>query len=420
MIHKKNKLYKTLIASIGLAILPAMAEDSGLLTSTSLAETSLEQIESCLEYTIHGITLRAIYTPWGVYYFWTPNVSHFSPDLLSMSHKELDDMPYLEFQKTFGAALKPIAQKGFADVVGKTVGSLNADIGGGRYQHKDWGDYQAGQFSESTVIGNPAAMFIDAFTWNGLRMAGKEVSKAAELSSTDAQDYLEGFKKGNGKAEWSDSFDNAMNYDMTMQVMANSPVVQSIKQIVRQIDSAVSSMQGRTGDSPFCPVYASAFQPFYLSGVDSYLWRLGYPVTDSEHSDVILNPLSTDIVGTGGEQWGHIYPRDGAVNHQEAQKVAAVVAVRSKQVLAEGGMGRLYREPDYKMKRVVWSKVYPQPKKNCHVNIANTGTETESKDRKDRYAWNLWTNHRCDLYRRGVPIAFIPIGPIHVTPVVPE
>lgn len=399
---------KTLISS-ALAILFAQSTQAQGFNSLSLGQQNLQQLKDCLEYTIHGITLRVIITPFGYYYFWTPNVSHFSPDMLSMSHPELNEMPYTEYGRIFGGSLKQVSNVGFSKMLGAATGlGSNLEIGGGRYQHEAWGKHQSVQFSENSVIGNPSAMIIDAFTWDGLNVPNTEQS-GHEVSGEESTKYLQDFSEG--KAEWSDNFNQAFQYNMVMQTLASSPVIQQIKMLVQQIDSSVSAFNGRVGDSPFCPVNQQAFQPFFLSGIDVYNWRMGYPITDSDKITNVANPLEESI-GKDGDIWGYLYPREGAVNHQERQKVAAVVAARSADILANGGSARIYKQPQYKMDKLAWSSVYPKTS-TCHRKIPNTVSAT---DEKGQYAWTLWTNHRCDLYRRGIVVAFIPIGPIHITP----
>lgn len=402
---------KTLVAvAMALAFMqPARADFSSL----DLGQTNLEQLTDCLEYTVHGLTLRMVIRKFRVYFYWTPNISHFSPDMLSMSHPELNDMPYTEYGRIFGPALKQVSNVGFAKMLGAATGlGGNLEIGGGRYQHKDWGKHQAVQFAENSVVGNPSAMIIEAFSWQGLNIPEAEQS-GHEVSNEESSKYLADFAEG--KAKWSENFNQAFQYNQVMQALSSSPVIEQIKTLVQQIDIAVSTLGGRVGNSPFCPVNQQAFQPFYFSGIDAYAWRLGYPITDPDKSSEVLNPFAQSI-GADKEVWGYLYPREGAVNHQEGAKVAAVVAARSADVLANGGIGRIYKEPKYKMGKLAWSSVYPQASA-CHRQIPNTVSVT---DAKEQYAWTLWTNHRCDLYRRGKAIAFIPLGPIHITPKIPD
>lgn len=445
-------------------------------TSMELAEATLEQLPVCLEYKITGITLRVIITPWFVYYFWTPHVEHYSPDLLAMSHAELNAMPWVEYNALFGEAYKQVSNVLFAKILSTLFGLPQTEIGGGRYLDKGWGKHQAVQFTESTIVGNPVAMFIDAFTFKGINLPqpadnSNQNTKRSNPSDEKQSGNKSGGNRGgrtpsvggqssgngnggpqvptdtvknwlsswaNGNTNWLPIFSQNLGYTQVMMMMANSPVVQSIKQLMQQIDAALSSINGKVGDSPFCPVNATPFEPYYLSGLDAYAWRLGYPVADPDKSLTILNPLSRDKIAPSSEEdfgkvlfnlppelvkfltprWGHVYPREGALDQPDTSKHGAVVAERGRSLLAESKkpLNRIYRIPKYIMNGAAWSKMHPV-QTICHRNIANTGADIE---KHSRYAWTLWTSHDCDLFRHGIPIVTVPIGPIYVTPAIPE
>jgi len=52
-----------------------------------------------------------------------------------------------------------------------------------------------------------------------------------------------------------------------------------------------------------------------------------------------------------------------------------------------------------------------------HKNIAHTGTK---RIEERQYAWTSWFYATCDLDERGQLVLRIPLGPIQVTPAVPE
>ena len=345
-------------------------------TSMELAEATLEQLPVCLEYKITGITLRVIITPWFVYYFWTPHVEHYSPDLLAMSHAELNAMPWVEYNALFGEAYKQVSNVLFAKILSTLFGLPETEIGGGRYLDKGWGKHQAVQFTESTIVGNPVAMFIDAFTFKGINLPqpadnSNQNTKRSNPSDEKQSGNKSGGNRGgrtpsvggqssgngnsgpqvptdtvknwlsscaNGNTNWLPIFSQNLGYtQVMMMMMANSPVVQSIKQLMQQIDAALSSINGKVGDSPFCPVNATPFEPYYLSGLDAHAWRLGYPVADPDKSLTIMNPLSRDKIAPSSEEdfgkvlfnlppelvkfltprWGHVYPREGALDQPD-------------------------------------------------------------------------------------------------------
>ena len=419
-------------------------ESAGGFTTLELATTTVAQLPSCLEYTIEGITLRMIIHPWGVTYFWTPHVSHYSPDLLAMSHRELQYFPYIEYRLLLAIPYYEFTRTVFSRLLATLLGfNVNVPMGGGHYLHDQFGKHQSVQFSDAMVIGHPVAMLIEAFTFKGINLPeANGGGQRPQISQADVKAWLESWVTGD--TNWPPVFSEALGYKQVLMMLANSPVIQQIKQLMQQIDAALSSINGKVGDSPFCPVNSTPFEPYYLSGGDVYPWRIGYPVADSEKSLTILNPLSRDVIGPTTkrdkqaegviakvlekimeavrelfrERWGHIYPREGSVDQRDSAKIGAVVAQRAVDLLAEKEKptGRIYRIPRYRMKGVAWSKMYPV-ETSCHKNIANTGTEVDRP--YDMYAWTVWTQHDCDLFRVGIPVAFVPLG-IPVTPPVPD
>ncbi|MDO4643185.1 MAG: hypothetical protein Q4A74_05030 [Cardiobacteriaceae bacterium] len=434
-------------------------EVKGGFTTIDLAINTLEQLPACLEYKITGITLRMVIRPWGVYFFWTPHVEHYSPDLVSMSHPELNKMPWIEYSLVFGEAYKQISQLFFARVMSALFNLGNNEIGGGRYLYNQFGKHQSVQFTESTVVGHPVAAFLQAFTFSDTKDGSSNINVNFDTgssgggggggsSSNDNKDSKSSIpfsevaqqlsKFIDGIFEMPVKFREAMGYKQVLQFMANSPVIQSVKQLMMRINQALASVGGHVGNSPFCPVNATPFDPYYLSGLDAYLWRMGYPIADSEKSLTILNPFSFDRVAPSRHEgyedalinlppevekiltpkWGNIYPREGALNQPDTSKHGAVIASRSQSLLGEGKrpIGRIFRVPQYHINGAAWSKMYPKITM-CHRNIANTGADIEEHG---RYAWTIWTSHDCDLSRRGIPIVTIPLGPIYVTPAIPE
>ena len=419
-------------------------ESAGGFTTLELATATVAQVPSCLEYTIEGITLRMVIHWWGVSYFWTPHVSHYSPDLLEMSHRELQYFPYIEYRLLLAIPYYEFTRTVFSRLLATLLGfNVNVPMAGGYYLHDQFGKHQSVQFSDAMVIGHPVAMLIEAFTFKGVKLPeGKGGGKRPQISQKDVNAWLESWVNGN--TNWPPIFSEALGYQEVLAMLANSPVIQQIKQLMLQLDAALSAVGGKVGDSPFCPVNSTPFEPYYLSGGDVYPWRIGYPVADSEKSLTILNPLSRDVIGPTTkrdkqaetvigkvlekiaealhelfrERWGHIYPREGSVDQRDSAKIGAVVAQRAVDLLAEKEKptGRIYRIPRYRMRGVAWSKMYPV-ETSCQRNIANTGTEVDRP--YDMYAWTVWTQHDCDLFRAGRAIAFVPLG-IPVTPPVPD
>ena len=146
-------------------------ESAGGFTTLELATTTVAQLPSCLEYTIEGITLRMIIHPWGVTYFWTPHVSHYSPDLLAMSHRELQYFPYIEYRLLLAIPYYEFTRTVFSRLLATLLGfNTNVPMAGGHYLHDQFGKHQSVQFSDAMVIGHPVAMLIEAFTFKGVNL----------------------------------------------------------------------------------------------------------------------------------------------------------------------------------------------------------------------------------------------------------
>ena len=444
-------------------------EIDGGFTTIELASKTLVQLPMCLEYQIVGISLRMDWHFGVPYLFWTPHVVHYSPDMVSMGHVELDEIPYIELQVLFGSAYKFISNHLFATIMARLFGLPNNPIGGGRYQHKTWGEHQSVNFGENTVIGNPIAMFLEMFTfkrppdadsgrsnfsgsggggggWGSgatPQFNGSGGNGAARPQSGDGQvgAWFKAWIQDPDGTAFPTLFRDSMGYQEVMDLMANSQAVEAIKGIMDQINAALAGVGGRVGNSPFCPVNATPLEPYYLSGIDAYLWRLGYPVADSEKSLTILNPFSSDVVRPtlykeGFEdhlidlpeevealltpRWGHIYPREGSLDDPNTARVQTVLAKRSQTLLGEDErpIGRIYKKPRYRIKSAAWSRIYPDFTM-CRRNIANT-TNEDLLENRGRYGWNVWTSHNCDLDRSGIHIMTVPLGPIYVTPPIPE
>jgi conserved putative exported protein len=208
-----------------------------------------------------------------------------------------------------------------------------------------------------------------------------------------------------------------MGYDQTMSQIDGADYT-NYDYTNDTVTSAVDGYDVSTGGRYFCTLPYTPFWPYYLSGLDSILWRHGWPLTDVHR---IWNPLwpGPRIAPSKGtllpEGWGHLYPRYGTVDHVDDAKASAVIARRSLDILADPQIGRVYW-PTTAPSGVAWSKVYPEDV-TCHKNIAHTGTKRiESR----QYAWTSWFYATCDLDESGQLVLRIPLGPIQVTPAIPE
>ena len=422
--------------------------------TAELVSTTISQIPDCLDYRILGLSLRVIWTPYGPYYFWTLHVGHTVPAMVNQSHPYLDEMPWEDYSRLLGsayrAASEAIVHVGFLGLAD------NVEIGAGRYKHRKFGKHYAPQHYESALIGHPA-MIIFQKTGGGEKSGSGNGGGGSSASSPEKQKtpsnptnsrYFQGTgnvprnnsgnagngngqqqpppgagflnrwqNKGSGQGQFTDQERQSLGYDETMSQIDGADYT-DYDRANDSVTSAVDGYDVSTGGRYFCTLPYTPFWPYYLSGLDSILWRHGWPLVDLHR---IWNPLwpGPRIAPSTGtilpETWGHLYPRYGTVDHVDDAKASAVIARRGLDILADPQIGRVYW-PTTAPSGVAWSKVYPE-QVSCHKNIAHTGTQRiESR----QYAWTSWFYATCDLDERGQLVLRIPLGPIQVTPAIPE
>lgn len=422
--------------------------------TAELVSTTISQIPDCLDYRILGLSLRVIWTPYGPYYFWTLHVGHTVPAMVNQSHPYLDEMPWEDYSRLLGsayrAASEAIVHVGFLGLAD------NVEIGAGRYKHHKFGKHYAPQHYESALIGHPA-MIIFQKTGGGEKSGGGNGGSGSSASSPEKQKapsnptnsrYFQGTgnvprnnggnagngngqqqpppgagflnrwqNKGSGQGQFTDQERQSLGYDETMSQIDGADYT-DYDRANDSVTSAVDGYDVSTGGRYFCTLPYTPFWPYYLSGLDSILWRHGWPLVDLHR---IWNPLwpGPRIAPSTGtilpETWGHLYPRYGTVDHVDDAKASAVIARRGLDILADPQIGRVYW-PTAAPSGVAWSKVYPE-QVSCHKNIAHTGTK---RIEERQYAWTSWFYATCDLDERGQLVLRIPLGPIQVTPAIPE
>ena len=422
--------------------------------TAELVSTTISQIPDCLDYRILGLSLRVIWTPYGPYYFWTLHVGHTVPAMVNQSHPYLDEMPWEDYSRLLGsayrAASEAIVHVGFLGLAD------NVEIGAGRYKHHKFGKHYAPQHYESALIGHPA-MIIFQKTGGGEKSGGGNGGSGSSASSPEKQKapsnptnsrYFQGTgnvprnnggnagngngqqqpppgagflnrwqNKGSGQGQFTDQERQSLGYDETMSQIDGADYT-DYDRANDSVTSAVDGYDVSTGGRYFCTLPYTPFWPYYLSGLDSILWRHGWPLVDLHR---IWNPLwpGPRIAPSTGtippETSGHLYPRSGPVDHVDDAKASAVIARRGLDILADPQIGRVYW-PTTAPSGVAWSKVYPE-QVSCHKNIAHTGTK---RIEERQYAWTSWFYATCDLDERGQLVLRIPLGPIQVTPAIPE
>ncbi len=423
-------------------------------TLTLITEAA-KNMPDCIEYCINKVVLKMQITIFGPVFYWTLNVSHNSPNWLSMAHPRLSETPYKDFNILFGKVYHKLTQTALTTLIPTGM----KDIDAGRQRYKEFGDYQAVQSTEATVMGHPGSLIFAMFDIGGLKPDGYWVGSgknrrwhqcqthgcleeknteigegirqsrvAKKLSAENkkklAGPYLTNWSKGIYTNTIYKIFDVKAVHDVLKNIQALNSFFQSFGQAFQTAAASV----GARFDRAFCPMDIAPFAPYYLSGIDALSWRGGYPIADPEFTKTIMNPLSKDIIGAKingiPETWSHIYPREGVVNINNTAKMAAVVTHRANSILADKKRSgiRIYRKP-FENTVGVWNKIIPNinttttgaKKSACHKQIGNTGTMIHNDS---TYAWTSWPRYSCDL-ASGITIAKIPFKKC-LTSVVPD
>ena len=423
-------LLRRLALAAGVATAAVVPSAEAGINTAQIFVTTFKQLPDCLDYRILGLSLRVKWTPFGPYFFWTLHVGHTVPAMVNQSHPYLDKMPWQDYSNFIGNAYKAASEA----VIRLAFPSISVpEAGAGRYRHHKFGKHYAPQHYESALIGHPAMIIFQKTEPAQQQSNGKTNSRYYRGSGNVPQ---QGGNTGNGRqpantgdtflggwlnrstphGQFSNADKQALNYGQTMQQIDSADYIdydRTNDSVSRSVDDYGVSNGGRY----YCTLPYTPFWPYYLSGLDSVLWRRGWPFADVHK---VINPFAPGPAIRPSntllpETWRHLYPRYGTVNHVDDAKASTVIARRGLDILADPQIGRVYW-PTTKPNGVAWSKMYPEDV-SCHKNIANTGTK---RDEDRQYAWTNWLYTSCDLDESGQLVLRIPIGPIQVTPAIPE
>lgn len=437
------------------------AAEIDTMNTGEIFQSTIASVPNCIEYCIDGISLYAIITPIGVTFYYTLNVSHNSPDLLVMTHYELDATPWKEFNSFFGGPYKKMVNGALQSII-----KLPLEVGTGRERYSKYGRHQSVNSREATVLGHPASIILKMFDQGGLAASGYWVGNGKNKSwhqcktngcieeenspagnslrqefngenntqantSEDAANFLSGFGTNKSKNTTSTMLKHfGGNLKNINSVKDNAGLISSIKNLggqVKRLGRRVS-----IGQSLFCPINITPFVPYYLSGLDGLQWRAGYPITDFPYSTTILNPLSRDTIGIrtfiGSEEWGHLYPRSGVIDLVDDSKAAIVIAARAADIVNSQNKALRIVNTPYKSNRGfgAWGSIFPEAWRinggegsySCARNVAANKTVIQDKG---QYAFNYWRRYNCDLRRTGIKITtFYLDKPLCLTPRVKE
>ncbi|HAF5678140.1 TPA: TIGR03756 family integrating conjugative element protein [Salmonella enterica subsp. enterica serovar Muenchen] len=154
-----------------------------------------------------------------------------------------------------------------------------------------------------------------------------------------------------------------------------------------------------------CKSAATPLIPYFLSTLDSLVWRTGLP--EALYPEALI-PGKREIGSTAGSNmWGNVYPRSGFVTQQDDYKAGAVIAQRVADIITRSGQVHVYqpltghRRPGYwppapvtentGTKNHKWQRVTPAASKSCAVFPDTDGKVAEDGN----YAWTLWQPYSC-------------------------
>lgn len=161
----------------------------------------------------------------------------------------------------------------------------------------------------------------------------------------------------------------------------------------------------------FCPSEATAFYPYYSSGLDAWTWRLGLA-----ENFYFFNFLpGRRVVGSGfHQQWGPVFPRTGFILQKDDAKAAAVIAQRVGDMVTRTGQPHVYTPlTDNNYSRTwlpgelrendagtgLWQMLAPKLDRQCYVfgqnDVFSTAWSQGRHSEDNRYAFTLWRPYEC-------------------------
>jgi len=444
-------LIVTLLCNAILAPAALAADDPGF-TTDELLRSGIDGMfdPACGGYCVVGACAHLVVkvTLEGVKYYTivSPKIRHAVPDLVISSYNHIGSEPWLEWRDLIGGALDEVNTGPVAAVLG-----LSDGLRGGQQRYSGHGSQQSVIFKEVDIIGHPAAIIPQVAKLDGsidtdvrLDYELPSITKLPSLSEAQAEDAATPDDGWDLESMLDVGFNSVMEILLKQleSLLEVFDIVKTIERIIELFDLFTDllnfyenamelletivrgSIYGNLinprfrADRLFCPSAVRPFQPYYLSYLDTLYWRTGFPLTDgpisgANHAATILNPLSGDRLGSAGETWGHLYPRDGAVNQHVDPKAATVLAYRGLDVLLKdisSGTGTrvgVSMPPGYPAGGGAWQMIFPV-KRECRADPFypddNIATDFMEENSHGAYAWNYYHIYTCCMNERGQKI----------------
>ena len=393
-----------------------------------------------------------------VYTIISPKIEHAAADLVISAYNHVGEEPWEEWRDAVGQAMSEVNTGPVASILGTPFG-----LQGGRPQYAEQDEHQSVNYKEVDIIGHPASIIPQVATLDGnidtsKILSGYEVPSVGSLPKLSEANQVD---QANAK-------DNNPDNDLNLSALLNSglstilrvitdrlaallaaiDLIQYVQRIIELFDfftdllefynNAMMILEATTrstiyanfvnpkfrADRLFCPSKIKPFQPYYLSFVDSLFWRTGFPITDgpisgSNHSSTILNPWSSDTLGSDLETWGRLYPRDGTINTNHDSKAASVAAWRALDVLlndvrdGDGGHRVGVSLPEgYWNESGRWQMIYPVARA-CSATpyYPDDGPDLDFMQPNEHggYAWNYYHIYECCTNTRGKKLLEAPL-----------
>lgn len=159
-----------------------------------------------------------------------------------------------------------------------------------------------------------------------------------------------------------------------------------------------------------CNSAATPFNPYFLSTLDSLVWRSGLP--ESLYPEALVPGQRELGSQASANMWGNLYPRSGFVSQADDDKASAVVAQRVADIITRSGQPHVYQVlkgsrkagywPPGEVKENTgtanhkWQRLAPTLSASCAV--FPDGAHPVAQDGNEAYA--LWQPYSC-CKRRG-------------------
>lgn len=143
----------------------------------------------------------------------------------------------------------------------------------------------------------------------------------------------------------------------------------------------------------FCPSKVKPYMPYYLSTLDSYLWRSG--LTELIYPSTYTPGMNE--VGPLNSSWGSIYPRAGFLVQSNDVRNAAVIAERALAIVSEPFSPHVSKHTPGKFKTGgKWQMIVPKAEKQCvKFGYQPQSWLEERIDEDSQYGWTAWHRYSC-------------------------